>query len=71
MNYSFVDPLERVNNLTQASTEWYEESPGHLASRTGKEIIPTYDLRTALEMCFAYADTLNKYIDTTKPWTLE
>ena len=30
----------------------------------------TYDLRIALETIFVFADTLNKYVDTHKPWEL-
>jgi len=30
-----------------------------------------YDLKTSLELIFEFGDTLNKYLDTTKPWELK
>ena len=70
MNYSFSNPVN-VYNQTQPSTEYFQDDTGLTRSRLGESTIPFYDLRTALELSFTYADTLNKYIDTMKPWMLE
>lgn len=36
-----------------------------------KTSMDKYDLKTSLELIFEFGDTLNKYLDTTKPWELK